>query len=129
MSLRFYPLQIHLSAYERLNRKYKKKLSIADLSFSEGDIEAVKNAGAFIRDMEGFEYDQRVLKTVAVMPFLGVDMGAGHSVLSNRYEYLKVCFWSVYPIIPNIVIGVLSSEDVDWIKYKILLKNLAIILS
>lgn len=41
-------------------------------------------------------------------------MGAGHSVLGNRFEYLKACFWSLYEFIPNIVAGVSRQEDVDW---------------
>ena len=42
-------------------------------------------------------------------------MGAGHSVLENRYEYLKLCIWSVSKIFPNVVVGVLSADDRDWI--------------
>ena len=41
-------------------------------------------------------------------------MGAGHSELGNRFEYLKACFWSFYEFIPNIVAGVSRQEDVDW---------------
>lgn len=36
-------------------------------------------------------------------------------MLSNRYEYLKACFWSIYPVFPFIAVGVLSLEDKDWI--------------
>ena len=109
-----------MSAYERLNRKFKRKLSLASETFDENDIAAVIEAGRRIRDEpEQIQmFDQRTLQTVAVMPFLGVNMGAGHSVLSNRYEYLKVCFWSVFRIFPNVVVGVLSLDDVEWIKYK-----------
>lgn len=32
------------------------------------------------------------------MPFLGGLMGAGHSELGNRFEYLKACFWSIYEV-------------------------------
>ena len=53
-------------------------------------------------------------KTVVLMPFLGGAMGAGHSELGNRFEYLKACFWSFYEFIPNIVAGVSRQEDVDW---------------
>jgi len=31
------------------------------------------------------------------MPFLGGAMGAGHSELGNRFEYLKASFWCVRP--------------------------------
>ena len=29
-------------------------------------------------------------RTVAVMPFLGTDMGAGHSKLGNRFVYVNI---------------------------------------
>ena len=41
-------------------------------------------------------------------------MGAGHSELGNRFDYLKACFWSLYEFIPHIVAGVSRQEDVDW---------------
>ena len=37
---------------------------------------------------------------VVIMPFLGGAMGAGHSELGNRFEYLKACFWCVRPPLP-----------------------------
>lgn len=55
-------------------------------------------------------------RTVVVMPFLGTGMGSGHSVLANRYEYLKTCFWSIYPEMPYIVVGVTSEEDDRWCR-------------
>jgi hypothetical protein len=39
-------------------------------------------------------------------------MGAGHSELGNRFEYLRACFWSFYEFIPNIVAGVTRKEVV-----------------
>lgn len=59
-------------------------------------------------------YSKEALRTVVVMPFLGGAMGAGHSKLGNRFEYLKTCFWSIYEFIPHIVAGVTRQEDVDW---------------
>lgn len=47
---------------------------------------------------------------------IGGAMGAGHSELGNRFEYLKACFWSLYEFFPNIVPGVSRKEDVDWCK-------------
>jgi hypothetical protein len=41
-------------------------------------------------------------------------MGAGHSELGNRFDYLKACFWSFYEFFPHIVAGVSRKEDVDW---------------
>lgn len=43
-------------------------------------------------------------------------MGAGHSELGNRFDYLKACFWSIYEFMPNIVAGVSRKEDVEWCK-------------
>ena len=109
---------IHLSAYERSNRKFLIRLKKLDPKFDENNIEVVKDAGKFIKQQDpSFQkVDDRAKKTVALMPFLGVNMGAGHSVLSNRYEYLRVCFWSVHQVFTHIVVGVLSQNDVDWLK-------------
>ena len=109
---------IHLSAYERSNRKFIMRLKKLDDNFDENNIDIVKTAGRFIKQQDpSFQHvDPRAKQTVALMPFLGVNMGAGHSVLSNRYEYLKVCFWSVHQVFPHIVVGVLSQNDVDWLK-------------
>jgi hypothetical protein len=78
-------------------------------------------------------YSKEALRTVVIMPFLGIfysnvyinfinpilggAMGAGHSKLGNRFEYLKTCFWSLYEFMPNIVAGVSRQEDVDWAMY------------
>lgn len=61
-----------------------------------------------------FQYSPEAKRTVVIMPFLGGAMGAGHSKLNNRFEYLKTCFWSLYEFFPYIVIGVSRQEDVDW---------------
>ena len=50
-------------------------------------------------------------RTLAIMPFLGADMGAGHSALDNRYAYLKACFWSIYAEIPHVVAVVKNKAD------------------
>jgi hypothetical protein len=41
-------------------------------------------------------------------------MGAGHSELGNRFEYLKTCFWSLYEFFPHVVVAVARAEDVAW---------------
>lgn len=41
-------------------------------------------------------------------------MGAGHSELGNRFEYLKTCFWSLYEFFPYITASVSRQEDVEW---------------
>jgi len=61
-------------------------------------------------------WSDRAKRTVAIMPFLGGAMGAGHTELKNRYEYLRSCFWSIYQYIPNIVMGVTREADVIWGK-------------
>ena len=38
-------------------------------------------------------------------------MGAGHSKLINRYQYLAACFWSFYADFPYISIVVKSKTD------------------
>ena len=55
-------------------------------------------------------------RTVAIMPFLGNTNGAGHSNLSNRYLYLKACFWSIFAYIPNVIAVVQSQVDYDYCK-------------
>lgn len=42
-------------------------------------------------------------------------MGAGHSVVGNRFEYLRTCIWSLYEFFPHIVIAVSRQNDVDWL--------------
>ena len=44
----------------------------------------------------------------------GGAMGAGHSELGNRFEYLRACFWSFYEFVPNIVAGV-TRKEVEYI--------------
>jgi len=46
-----------------------------------------------------------------IIIMIGTDMGAGHSKLSNRYQYLSACFWSFYADFPHIVVAVKSKED------------------
>ena len=123
---------IHLSVYERLQRKYVKTLINVDKSLEPIDKstqflkELVVNRKSrrnddHIRDPNTHEYLKNhtkyyLNKTVAIMPFLGSDMGAGHSVLSNRYKYLHTCFWSVYSYFPHVVISVKTQVDYDYIK-------------
>ena len=98
---------IHLSAFERLKRRWRKLLPdfIKDKSrnkkdWETGTLSEVTNAVNMLRKRAlNFREDGTPLsspeanRTVVVMPFLGSDMGAGHSKLENRYEYLKACFW------------------------------------
>ncbi len=115
---------IHLSAFERSSRKYKDALwkTKAELKVEWTKIEPVKRAGQRLALLNNpslpshrkIHYSIEAQRTVVIMPFLGGAMGAGHSELGNRFEYLKTCFWSFYEFVPNIVAGVTRQEDVDW---------------
>ncbi len=114
---------IHLSAFERSSRRWKDKLWFTpkERKTAWHNIDAVKEAAQVLEQLVNPKvtgrkliYSPEALKTVVVMPFLGGAMGAGHSELGNRFEYLKACFWSFYEFVPNIVAGVSRQEDVDW---------------
>jgi hypothetical protein len=114
---------IHLSAFERSSKKYKHNLwkTKNDLKVEWTKIDPVIKAAKFLENLNNpnksnskITWSEEANRTVAIMPFLGGAMGAGHSELGNRFEYLKACFWSIYEFIPNIVAGVSRQEDVDW---------------
>lgn len=114
---------IHLSAFERSSRRWKDKLWFTprERKTAWHNIDEVKQTAQVLErlvnpKMTGRKivYSPEAMKTVVVMPFLGGAMGAGHSELGNRFEYLKACFWSFYEFVPNIVAGVSRQEDVDW---------------
>lgn len=119
---------IHLSAYERSSRKHRldlwpnnKKLQESSWSNIDGVIEAGKKLAALNDPTQRpasrqIQYSPEAKRTVVVMPFLGGAMGAGHSELGNRFQYLKACFWSLYEFFPYIVAGVTRQEDIDWAK-------------
>ena len=63
-----------------------------------------------------FEKNQyRLNRTVAIMPWLGNEVGVGNSHIGNRISYLKSCFWSLYPTIPHIAVGVKSVQDYTYL--------------
>ena len=114
---------IHLSAFERSSRRWKDKLwtTLRERKTAWHNIDAVKHTAKVLEEMlnpkisgKKVVWSPEAKKTVVVMPFLGGAMGAGHSELGNRFEYLKACFWSFYEFVPNIVAGVSRQEDVDW---------------
>ena len=127
---------IHLSTFERLHRKWvdvlnrseKKSSSKIDPIIRSGKILQSQTRKQSRRDvtmplLKETEYNDPSLnmsweklshklnRTVVIMPFLGIDMGAGHSELSNRYHYLASCFWSFYSYYPHIVAAVKSPKD------------------
>eukprot|EP01041_Mallomonas_annulata_P006623 gene6623-13418_t len=124
---------IHLSAYERLQRRYSAKFK--NKAFLTGKIDLI-HTSVKILQQKALESEKRrqeshilhksnypnldknitnpSLRTVVIMPFLGSDMGAGHSNLDNRLVYLKACFWSIYVDFPNIVAVVKTPGDRDF---------------
>lgn len=109
---------IHLSAYERSQRRYARFIKQKNIPETIEVMQQVTQRLIHRRDTG--DYVERNVpelnRTVVVMPFLGTGMGSGHSVLANRYEYLKTCFWSIFPEMPHIVVGVTSEEDYKWCK-------------
>ena len=118
---------IHLSAYERLQRRHGTK---------SHKMEAVRNATKFIEGFAGGRNSSTALstgnvaglnatslnsstfrpsihsqRTIAVMPFLGSEVGAGNSNVGNRLEYLRACYWSLHIYFPRIVAIVKNSKD------------------
>ena len=84
---------IHLSTYERSNKKYMRKLwnDKNERKQEWSKIEPVIQSAKFLEQAnrnKKFKYLPEAYRTVVVMPFLGGAMGAGHSELGNRFEYL-----------------------------------------
>jgi len=116
---------IHLSAYERLQRRWKSRLiknKKKDFREDESVAYVLANTTKYLKSSleeraetvaESFS---ELNRTVAIMPFLGNANGAGHSVLSNRYLYLKACFWSIRAYIPHVIAVVQSQIDYDYCK-------------
>jgi hypothetical protein len=118
---------LHLSTYERSHKRYQTQLW-ADKKIRKTawhNIDPVVTASRQVetdvkrRVKYGGKQAPRSAfseRTIVVMPFLGGAMGAGHSVLSNRYHYLRACFWSIYEFFPHIVMAVTQESDVKWGK-------------
>lgn len=117
---------IHLSAYERLQRRWGR--SIKNTKPKDWNIDEVirskdllKNRTLLLRsDPKNSPHDSMALsylnRTVVIMPFLGVDNGAGHSKLSNRFQYVAACFWAFYAEYNHIVAVVKSPKDRDFLR-------------
>lgn len=108
---------VHLSTYERLLRRWAKSVS-SDKEAKAGNIDPIyksaqmlKNRALTMRNPLVPSVHPAANKTVVVMPFLASDMGAGHSKLSNRLQYLSACFWSFYAVYPHVVAAVKSPAD------------------
>ena len=107
---------IHLSTYERLLKRWR--LSIKSQDAVTGNIDPVRKSAELLRERAltlrrpGMPVNSdKFNRTIVIMPFLGTDMGAGHSKLSNRFQYLAACFWSFYADYPYIVVAVKSDKD------------------
>lgn len=119
---------LHLSTFERSHKRYQADLwpdrRIRKTAWH--NIDPVVDAAARVEgDVKArIKYNQNgqpkrssfAERTIVMMPFLGGAMGAGHSVLSNRYHYLKACFWSIFEFYPHIAMAVTQQSDVTWGK-------------
>jgi hypothetical protein len=113
---------VHLSTYERLLRRWGKSVA-SDPAAKAGNIDPIIQSATILRDRAKTLRDPLTPtvhpaynRTVVVMPFLGSDMGAGHSKLSNRLQYLSACFWSFYAVYPHVVAAVKNEKDRDFAR-------------
>lgn len=121
---------IHLSTYERLLKRWK--FSIKSNDATTGNIDPVRASAELLKDRAlqlrapgmPIRHD-KFNRTVVIMPFLGTDMGAGHSKLSNRFQYLAACFWSFYADYPYVVVAVKSDKDRHFARYNTSLSFIA----
>jgi hypothetical protein len=113
---------IHLSAYERLLLRWAR--STPQVNLDKNNISTVIHSSHILETL-ALKFRRKdtlhsnILpsesklfhRTVVIMPYLGVDKGAGHSKLYNRQIYLSACFWSFYMYFPYVVAGVKSEKD------------------
>lgn len=116
---------IHLSTYERLLSRWAR--STKEVKQNRSNLTAVFQAAEILKaqtlSLRKFNlssdpqlFASHFNRTVVVMPYLGVDMGAGHSKLINRQVYLAACFWSFYSVYSHIVVAVKSMKDVEYVR-------------
>lgn len=104
---------IHLSWFERLQRRHRTK------SPKGADpIQSIIDSAKLLRERALMLRNPNIPmavpelnRTVAIMPFLGSENGAGHSKLGNRLQYLHACFWSIYAEFPHVVAAVKNTKD------------------
>lgn len=111
---------IHLSAYERLLLRWTKSSEV--VKKDRNNLQPVIDSAEILRQRAVLLHSNNappehpaLHRTVIVMPFLGSDMGAGHSKLANRQAYLAACFWSFYAYYPYVVAMVKSPKDRDYV--------------
>lgn len=110
---------VHLSAYERLQKRYFHKFKIKELK--SGNLDAIVNTTVILKNQtmhnnRHISIQEKFNRTVVIMPFLASEMGAGHSNIENRLIYLRACFWSVYKYFPKVVVVVRSPYDRDIVQ-------------
>jgi hypothetical protein len=115
---------VHLSTYERLLRRWGKSVA-SDPAAKAGNIDPIYHSAALLKTRALTLRDPLTPiahtaynRTVVVMPFLASDMGAGHSKLSNRLQYLSACFWSFYAVYPHVVAAVKNEKDRDFARWE-----------
>lgn len=114
---------IHLSAYERAQRKWTKTVTTTEADEENHVREVLQKLIARIKDRTqtllalDYNYSNYFRRTVVIMPFLGFDVGYGNSKPTNRFLYLHACFWSIYAHTSNIVIYVMNIKDYAYAKH------------
>jgi hypothetical protein len=104
---------IHLSWFERLQKRHRTK-AVKGVD----PIQPIIDASTILRDraLKHPPYSFNANRTVAIMPFLGSENGAGHSKLGNRLHYLHACFWSIYYETPYVVAAVKNVKDEEFAR-------------
>ena len=77
---------VHLSAYERSNRKFMRKLRPHDPNFDENNIQDVQKAGEFIRQQGKRDNIDPRAKKVLISPDV---LSAAATIYSDRFHILK----------------------------------------
>ncbi len=113
---------VHLSTYERLLRRWAASVR-TDPGAKAGNVDPIvasakmlKERALTLRNPALPAAHPAYNRTVVIMPFLGSDMGAGHSKLSNRLQYLSACFWSFYAVYPYVVAAVKHEKDREFAR-------------
>jgi len=127
---------VHLSAYERLYRKYGFQIEAPKVA---ADIEEVMERSAALLESRARERERRRVEatmsfkdvfdlattgrrsppqeppqkggTLGIHPWLGSVRGYSHSETKFRLAYLRACLWSTHALTSDVVIGVVSEED------------------
>lgn len=108
---------IHLSAYERLLRRYQQKAnsSYSNLTIPTTSTHPISTSISILKNSERHLHP-KLNHTLVIMPYLGSEMGVGHSIPINRQKYIEACFWSLYNYFPYIVVGVMHESDRDYLR-------------